>query len=76
MYSVHWVVPIKNIDEKHGEFNTLEEAQASVHAFWQSKNFKPLYIRETLLDTNGASIKWDYGSHVAFYEFIFHSTTN
>ena len=65
MYEVHWVHG--NEDKHHGTFETLEEAQDSVRAWWKKNDFKPYYVRQW---THDNITVWDYGSHTMFYHFI------
>lgn len=65
MYKVVWVSP--RIDEEHGTFPTLEEAQQSVRDWWAKNNYTPYYIRQWTRDNITI---WDYGSHSCFYHFI------
>lgn len=65
-YEVHWVSYTRNINNIHGVFSTMEEAQDSVINWWKQNNFEPPYIRQWC---TGNKIIWDYGSHTCFYEF-------
>lgn len=53
--------------ERHGVFDTLEEAQQSVRDWWQRNDYEPSYVCQ-MADDEG-NIWWDYGLHSSFYVF-------
>lgn len=69
-YEVQWegFENHKPVTKHHGIFNTLQEAQDSVRAWWKKNNFTPFYVRETRLEDG--TVWWDYGSHTCFYYFV------
>lgn len=67
MYQVYWVDKVNKIEEAHGIYTTLEEAKQSVRDWWKLNGFEPFYIRQW--QEPGKHYTWDYGSHIAFYEF-------
>lgn len=69
-YEVHWVKAWSMCtppyhDEHHGIFNSLEEAQASIQAWWKKNDFTPRYVRQMHDEHN--NLWMDYGNHRAFY---------
>lgn len=49
---------------EHGTFSSYQDAYDSIESYWDTKNFKPDYIR---IWTNDTTAVHDYGSHYKFY---------
>lgn len=63
-YQVEWKHHQTNTHNKHGVFDTFEEAMDSIYKWWEENNFEPSYVRYWTI--NGVT-KIDYGFHHMFY---------
>ena len=66
-YQVEWKHHQDDIHNKHGVFDTHEEAMDSIYEWWETNNFNPLYIRRW---TKDGVTTIDYGSHNMFYYIV------
>lgn len=66
-YQVEWKHHQGDIHNKHGVFDTFEEAMDSIYDWWEKNNFKPQYIRRW---TKDGVTTIDYGSHNMFYYIV------
>ena len=69
-YQVEWKNDRTKEHNKHGVFNTFEEAIDSIYDWWEKNNFKPPYIRRWTEDRVTAI---DYGFHNMFYYIVEYS---
>ena len=74
-YEVYWrgYKNGKHVNELINTFDTLEEAEKSIHDWWHQNDFKPPYVIVTQHE-NGFT--WDYGSHTCFYDISENTTTS
>ena len=66
-YEVYWrgYKNGKHVNERINTFDTLEEAEKSIHDWWHQNDFKPPYVRVIHREDG---FTWDYGSHTCFYD--------
>ena len=64
MYEVHWLGYDRSgekVDNTHGTFDTIEEAQKSVRDWWIKNKYEPPYVRQWTVEDG--TVVWDYGLH-------------
>lgn len=66
-YQVEWKHHQADIHNKHGVFDTFEEAIDSIYEWWETNNFTPPYIRRW---TKDGVTTIDYGLHDMFYYIV------
>lgn len=66
-YQVEWKHNQADIHNKHGIFDTFEEAMDSIYEWWKVNNFEPRYVRYW---TEDGVTKIDYGYHHMFYYIV------
>ena len=68
-YEVYWrgYKNGKHVNELINTFDTLEEAEKSIHDWWHQNDFKPPYV---IVTQHEDGFTWDYGSHTCFYDII------
>lgn len=66
-YQVEWKNDITKEHNKHGVFDTFEEAMDSIYEWWEENNFNPPYIRRW---TKDGVTTIDYGLHDMFYYIV------
>lgn len=66
-YQVEWKHNKTSEHNKHGIFDTFEEAMDSIYDWWEKNNFNPPYIRRW---TEDGITTIDYGFHNMFYYIV------
>lgn len=66
-YQVEWKNDRTKEHNKHGVFDTFDEAMDSIYDWWELNNFKPPYIRRW---TEDGITTIDYGFHHMFYYIV------
>lgn len=66
-YQVEWKHHQTGTHNKHGIFDTFEEAMESIYDWWKINNFEPRYVRYWTID---GVTKIDYGFHNVFYYIV------
>lgn len=66
-YQVEWKNDRTKEHNKHGVFNTFEEAMDSIYDWWEANEFTPPYIRRW---TKDGVTTIDYGLHNMFYYIV------
>ena len=69
VFEVHWrgYKNGKHVNELINTFDTLEEAEKSIHDWWHQNDFKPPYV---IVTQHEDGFTWDYGSHTCFYDIL------
>lgn len=66
-YQVEWKHHQTDIHNKHGIFDTFEEAMESIYDWWGKNEYEPYYVRYW---TKNGVTTIDYGFHHMFYYIV------
>lgn len=66
-YQVEWKNDRTKEHNKHGVFDTFDEAMDSIYDWWEKNDFKPPYIRRW---TEDGITTIDYGLYDMFYYIV------